>query len=263
MLDKGGAPIESGCVSRLLVLCAGIVVMSGAVLQAQQTLHPPTLPSLRVHGEATVSVKPDQVQLDVGVVTEANTAREATDENNTRSDALTRGFRGAFPTAVIKSINFSVTPNYRYRRGGSPALASYTANDTVHLLLSNVSSLPTAIRIAIKSGANSIDRLDFTLRNETPARAQALAEAARQAEAGAEALAAALDVKLGKLLSVEEAQPVVVALPRVISFAKLQSAALTPISPGTVDVQASVELTYEIAQPANAHPKSLHSTEQR
>ncbi|HTV57213.1 MAG TPA: SIMPL domain-containing protein [Terriglobia bacterium] len=252
-----------GCVSRLLVLLSGVIAISGAVLHAQQILHPPALPSLRVHGEATVSVKADQAQIDVGVVTEANTARGATEQNNKRSDALTRGFRAAFPTAVVKSINFSVTPNYRYERGGTPVLASYTANNTVHLLLNEVSSLPAAIRIAINSGANSIDRLDFTLRNETPVRTQALAEAARQAEAGAQALAAALDVKLGKLLSVEEAQPVVVALPRVISFAKLQSASIAPISPGTVDVHASVELIYEIAQPAKAHPESLHAAGHR
>jgi uncharacterized protein len=235
------------------ILLAGILLMSGAALDAQRAIHPATLPSLRVHGEATVSVKPDQAQVDVGVLTEANTVRAATDQNDVRSDALTRGFRAAFPTATIRSINFSVSPNYRYRRGGAPVLASYTANNTVHLLLNDVSSLPAAIRIAINSGANSIDRLDFTLRNETPARTRALAEAARRAKTEAEALSGALDVKLGKLLSVEEVQPVVVALPRTLSFAKLQSANLTPISPGTVDVHASVELTYEIVQPADTH----------
>jgi uncharacterized protein len=263
MLETAPQGRGSAALKGSLALLAGILVVSGAVVDAQQILPPAALPSLRVHGEATVSVKPDQAQIDIGVVTEANTAQAAAYQNDTRSEALTRGLRAAFPAATIKSINFAVNPNYRYRRGGAPVLASYTADNTVHILLNDVSSLAAAIRIAIKSGANSINRLEFTMRNETPARTQALAEAARQAQAGAEALAASLNVKLGKLLRVEEAQPVVVALPRAVSFERLQAANLTPISPGTIDVRASVELTYEIVQPSDGRGKSLRSAASR
>jgi uncharacterized protein len=244
---------------RPLLLLAGILVACGVMVDAQQTARPAAPAWLRVHGEATVSVKPDEAQIDIGVITEATTAEGAADQNNKRSDALIRGLRALFPAGSIKSINFSVNPNYRYRREGPPVIAGYTANNTVHLLLNDSSRLPAALGIAIKSGANSINRLDFTLRNETPVRTQALAEAAQQAQAGAEALAASLNVKLVRLLRVEEAQPVVVTLPRSVSFEKLQSANLTPISPGTIDVHADVELTYEIAALDAAHRHGLSS----
>lgn len=110
----------------------------------------------------------------------------------------------------------------------------------------NISSLQTVIDIAIKSGANSINRLTFTLRNETAVRAQALAGAANQAQNGARALAAALNLKLGRLLTVEEGQPVVVSPPREVTFEKLQSTNLAPISAGTIDAHADVDLTYEL-----------------
>jgi hypothetical protein len=56
-----------------------------------------------------------------------------------------------------------------------------------------------------------------------------------------------------RLLTVEEGQPVIVSPPRVISFEKLQSTNLAPVSPGTIDVHADVDLTYEAA-PASERP---------
>jgi len=66
-------------------------------------------------------------------------------------------------------------------------------------------------------------------------------------------LAASLNLKLERLVSVEEGQPVIVSPPREITFEKLQSTNLAPISPGTIDVHADVDLTYEITPAAGQH----------
>jgi hypothetical protein len=211
------------------------------------------IPLVKVHGQATVSVAPDQAQFDIGVVTQAATAKAAADQNATQSDELVRQLNSTFPSAVINTVNYSVNPNYRYPQDSAPIISGYTANNTVRLLLSDISRLQTVIDIAIKSGANSINRLTFRLRNENSARAQALGEAASQARAGAEALAASLKLKLKRLLTVEEGQPVVVSPPREISFEKLQSTNLAPIVLGTIDIHADVDLSYEIV-PIEPHP---------
>jgi len=49
-------------------------------------------------------------------------------------------------------------------------------------------------------------------------------------------------------LTVEEGQPVAVSPPRAFTFENLQSTNLAPISAGTIDVHADVELTYEVGQ---------------
>ena len=239
---------------------AAIFLISVTVMQAQE---PPTPrrsgpPSVRVHGQATLSVEPDQVQFDIGVVTQAATAKAAADQNTSQSNALVQELKTAFPSASIKGVNFSVNPNYQYPKEGTPKIAGYTASNTVRLLLNDIARLQTVIDIAIKSGANSINRLTFTLRNENSVRAQALAGAARQAQAGAEALAASLDLKLGKLLTVDEGQPVVVSPPREMSFDKLQSSTLEPISPVTIDVHADVDLTYELEPITRPSGKASH-----
>lgn len=219
-----------------------------AVVQAQTISSPVGPSSLRVHGEATVSAEPDQAELDIGIVVQASTPKAATDRNAAQTSVVIQQLRTIVPSADIKTINFSVDPNYRYpKEGGPPTIAGYSANDTVRLVLNDISLLQRVIEIATKSGATSINRLTFTLHDESAVRARALANAASQAQSGADALAASLKLKLGRLLRVEEGQPVIVSPPREISFGKAQSTDLTPISPGTINVHADVDLTYEIS----------------
>ncbi len=237
----------------LLLPFTAIFLLGVITAQAQDTSQSTGSASVRVHGQATISVEPDQAQFDIGVVTQATTPKAASDQNTSQSDALIHQLNAEFPSATIKGVNFSVNPNYQYPREGPPTISGYTASNTVRLLLNDISRLQTVIDIAVKSGATSINRLTFTMRNEDSARAQALAAAARQAQAGALALAASLQLRMVKLLSVEEGQPVVISPPREISFEKLQSTNLAPISPGTIDVHADVDLTYEAA-PAAVQP---------
>ena len=230
--------------SRVLGIAATLLA-TAAIMDAQDPAPASQSASVRVHGQATISVEPDQAQFDIGIVTQATTAKAAADQNASQSDTLIHALNVAFPSATVKAINFSVNPNYQYPREGPPTISGYTASNTVRLLLEDIAKLQTVLDIAVKSGATSINRLTFMVRNEDSARAQALAAAARQAQVSAEALAASLRLRIVRLSTVVEGQPVIVSPPREISFEKLQSTNLTPISPGTIDVHADVDLTYE------------------
>ena len=214
-------------------------------------------PAIRVHGQATVSAQPDQAQFDIGVVTQAATVSAAVNQNAAQTNAVMRELKSLVPDHDIKTINFSVNPNYKYPKdGGTAAIEGYTANNTVRLLLNDISRIPAVIEAATKSGANSLNRLSYLLKDEKAVRAQALAAAATQAESGAQALSGALKLKLGRLLRVEEGQPVIVSPARQMSFARADSTDMTPVSPGAIDVHADVNLTYEIAGEATpAHPQ--------
>jgi uncharacterized protein YggE len=227
----------------------GVVLLLSSVVSLAEEKQ--LIPLIKVHGEATVSVAPDQAQFDIGVVTQAPTAKAAADQNATQSATLVKQLTASFPSAVINTINYSVNPNYRYPQNSAPVISGYTANNTVRILLSDLSRVQTVMDIAIKSGASSINRLQFSLQNENAARAKALGEAATQAKVEAEALASSLKLKLTRLLAVEEGQPVVVSPPREISFERLQSTNLAPIVPGTIDVHAEVDLSYEIVPVEN------------
>lgn len=206
-------------------------------------------PSIRVHGEATVTAQPDQAQLDIGVENQAATAKAAMDENATKSNAVIEQLRSLTSGNNIKTVNFSVHPNYNYPKdGGTPKITGYTANNTVRLTVNDSSQLAKAIDLATGSGANGISRLTFGLKDEKAVRARAIESAATQAESNAQALASALKLKLGRLLRAEEGQPVVVSPEPPMALMRAEKAPATPISPGTIEVRAEVNLTYEISE---------------
>jgi uncharacterized protein YggE len=97
------------------------------------------------------------------------------------------------------------------------------------------------IDLATQGGANQIQRLQFSLKDEKPARAQALRQASLEARANADAMAAALGLKLGPVLLIEQvgSEPI---RPRMAAMAEL-AGARTPVEPGAVEVHASITLT--------------------
>ncbi len=231
--------------------CIALAVCCFPCLLAQEYSVPPAVPFVRVHGDSTVSAQPDRAQLDIGVVTQDPTAKGASDLNARQSSAVIDQMRALVPASNIKTVNFSVNPNYRYPQGGgTPTILGYTANNTVRIQIDDLSSLGKLIDIATKSGANNVNRLNFMLKDEAKARALALGQAAEQARAGAEALASAMKEKLGTVLRVEEGQPVVVSPLRQIelSMAKSGPSATTPVEPGNIEIHASVTVTFELTR---------------
>lgn len=227
-----------------------LVLALSVPLFAQQVQFPPAVPYIRVHGEATISAQPDRMQMDVGVISQASTSQAAAEANARQSNVVLEQLLKLVPAANIRTVNFSINPNYKYPAdGGPPAVLGYTANNTVRLELDDLKALHSVIDAATKSGASNVNRVTFALRNESEARAQALGKAAGQAKAAAEALAKGMNVKLGRVLSVEEEQPVVVAPGRQVELAPAgrSGAAETPaIEPGTIEIHASVRLTIEV-----------------
>jgi len=233
--------------SRWLIAC--VVTIAAA---AQQMTTPPSVPYVRVHGDATISQAPDRVQLDVGVISQGATSEAAADLNARQSKTVIDTLHQTLPTGNIQTINYSLNPNYQYPKDGSPpTIQGYTANNTVRLQLDDLSLLRKLIAAATKAGASNVNRVNFALRDESKARAEALGKAADQARASAVALAERLHVKLGRLLRVEEEQPVIVSPGRQVELSTSPEAGATgttPIEPGSIDVHASVSVTFEINQ---------------
>ncbi len=221
------------------------------IAAAQQYPAPLEPPYVRVHGDATVSAQPDRAQMDIGVISQAANAKAAADLNAKQSNVVIEALRAIVPATNIKTVNFSVNPNYEYpKNGGPPTIPGYTANNTVRIQIDDLTAISKVIDAATKAGASNVNRLTFTLRDVDAARAQALRQAAAQARSGAEALAASLNLRLGKVLRLEEEQPVIVTPGREVelSLTKAPAGAMAPVEPGNIDIHASVNLTFELLQ---------------
>jgi uncharacterized protein YggE len=206
--------------------------------------------TIRVTGEATVTAKPDQAEINIGVVTQAATGQAAATQNAQKQDAILAELRKVLgPAAEIKTISYSLSPNYRYpKEGGQPTISGYTASNIVQVKTGDLAQVGKVIDTATQSGANTIQSLSFRLKDEQVTRAQALREAAIKARAKADALASALGLKITRVLHVDEGG---VSMPVPINtraFSAEANVAQTPVESGTIDVHATITLTVEIAQ---------------
>ncbi|HWQ52283.1 MAG TPA: SIMPL domain-containing protein [Bryobacteraceae bacterium] len=201
---------------------------------------------VRATGESTVSVKPDQVQVNIGVVTEGATAQDAAALNASRMDALLATLKEALGAGgETRTVNYSITPNYKYATGQPPVLTGFTASNTVEATTPDLARAGSIIDAAAKAGASNITGLRFTLKNDEAARGEALAAAARQARTNAQAIATGLGGRLGAVLSAQEG-----AVSSIVPLDARATTAVptTPIESGFVQVRAVVTVDIELIQ---------------
>lgn len=205
--------------------------------------------TIRTEGESIVTAKPDRVQIDIGVLTQAQTAEAATAENAGRSETLLQALRRETdPSAAIKTVGYSVTPVYRYPKEGSPFITGYSATNVVQVTTDDIARTGRIIDAALQAGANKIERLRFLLRDEQAAELAALRAAAAKARAKAEALAAALDLKILRIRQVEEEAGYRRPEERALAMAEgMARGGQTAVEPGTIEVRAHVTLSVEAA----------------
>lgn len=217
--------------------------------------HPPVPPpppaTIQVTGRAKVSQIPDRVYIDIGVTTQAPESEVAAAQNASRLSAVIAALkRAAGPGAQLTTTEYSVAPNYNYPRdGGTPTIVGYTVSNVVRIRLDDLHKMGPVIDAATRAGSNNVRDISFALRDERTPRSEALREAALEARQDAEALAGALGVRIARVLSVREESPTAGPIfPQTRQFAaKMAAAPATPVEAGTIDINATVSLTVEVA----------------
>src|SRR5262249_56727812 len=102
-------------------------------------------------------------------------------------------------------INYTISADYQYRPIGAKAsVSSYTAVNVVRVTVDDLTKVGLVIDTATQAGANHIESVRYTVRDPQVLHSQAVREAALKARASAEALASALNLKILRLLTVEE-----------------------------------------------------------
>ena len=232
------------------LLVAAMFLLLTPTARAQQERARPRPPSITVTGEATISAEPNQAQIDIGVVTQARTAPEASKENAERLNrVLTEVKKILGKGDEAKTSGYALTPNYRYPQGGKPEIVGYNASNTVRIKTSNLEIVGRLIDSAMQAGANNVNRLVFTLKDEQAAQLEALRAASAKAKTKAEAIAASLGLKIVKISSVTEGERAIQPIFRQPMLARAEAApAQTPVEPGTVEVRSTVSMTVEVSE---------------
>jgi hypothetical protein len=234
-----------GCIYEMMrkmrsIVAIGLALPFAILAQAQQPVR-----HVRAFGEGVVSVRPDVAKINISVVTMGPTAEQAAAENANVATAVNQALTGKFPGAEIRTLSYTLTPNYRSPAPGQPAVISgYTATNTIEITTSNLGVIGQIIDTAIAAGASRVDGLRLTLKDEEPARSQALQLAGQNAQAKARAIARGVGVSLGRVIAAEEG----VSYSPIAIDSRAATEAPTPVEPGMLQVRATVTLQMEILQ---------------
>ena len=205
----------------LATIAAGTLLAAPAPAQTV----PPAM--ISVTGEATVSVPPDQAQIDAGVATEAKTAREASDANNAAMGKVLLALKGAgIDEKDYQTSRLSLQPESAPNRSSGPAtIVGYRASNRVTIRLRDVSKVASVIDTLVGAGANDIGGINFTV-----------SQASKLPAAG---------VTLGAPLSISEG-----GTPVPVTFRRMAGgmAAAAPVAQGEETLQVTVAVSWAIKQ---------------
>ena len=209
-----------------------------------------TVRTIEVAGNGEAQAVPDLATLAVAIETHGPTAAEAASRNASLAQKVVEALKAKLgDKGKISTGGYSLDPEYNEprRENEKPMITGYRAENSITVETGGLAILGPLIDAAIDAGANRVNSLDFSLRDDTKARTDAIAKAAKDAQSQAQALAASLGVKLGPIIkasTVAEVRPIPVR--GVMLGAAMARSAPTPVEAGEVTVPATVSLIYEI-----------------
>ena len=203
----------------------------------------PRILTMGGHGE--IRATPDTAMLSAGVSAQAPTAAAALAANNSRMQAVLSTLkRQGVPDKDVRTANFSVLPQYASGNGEAPRITGYQANNQVEVRLEDVGKLGVVLDALVTAGANQMNGISFSIRDDTDLLARARAQAVAEAQLKAETYAKAAGVSLGSILSISETGNE--APRRFYAAAPMKLASSVPVALGEQNVGADVIITWEI-----------------
>jgi len=226
----------------MLQIIAVVTALGAAAPALAQTVPPP---AISVTGEATVSVAPDQAQIDGGVTSDAKTAREASEANNAAMGKVLLALKGAgIEEKDTQTSRLSLQPQYAPNRTGTSPITGYRASNRVTIRLRDVTKVANVIDVLVGAGANDIGGINFTVSQPSKhldeAREKAVADARRKAEI----FAKAAGVTLGEPISISEETGAPAPMFRGKMAAPMAAGA--PVAQGEETLSVSVNVSWAI-----------------
>ena len=228
----------------LLALGAGAAYSQTTPIPSPMPGGPPAARerTIVVTGDGSVDATPDRATVALSVIVQRATAREAQQQSAAAMAQVVRAIDAAgIPQTAVRTSTVSLYPQHAPNSGGTGPIIGYQSVNRVVVTVDDISRVGQVIDAGVGAGANGVDSVEWTLRDATAYRAQAIRIAVQNAQATANAIAAAAGVRGLRLIRIEQAGAVVG--PR-IGVGVMQAAPATPVLPGTMPVNAEVRAVF-------------------
>ena len=200
-----------------------------------------------VTGVGKVTVVPDIAILNLGVETQATTVAEAQQAAAVAMDAIMKVLSDhQVADNDIKTQYYSIQPVRSWDKDtGKEILIGYRVTNTVVVKVREIADTGSIIDSAVAAGGDYIrvNSIGFTVDKPDTYGAQAREAAMADAKTKAKQLADLGGLKLGKPTYISESS---YSAPIIYRDAKEASAPTTPISPGEMEIQLTVQVVYSI-----------------
>jgi len=238
----------------LILISALSISFSGLQQLGTQTSNSKTI---QVSGTGSISAAPNEAIITLAVQTQDTSATNAVSENAAlmnkvvqallsvgvnQNEIQTSSYTLTIQTMTTTTI--TATPMQIIQPTSSNTI-QYVARNAIQVTLTNVTLVGPALDAAVNAGVNEVDGVTFTFTPQLAASLQkeAIQLATQDAANQANAIASALGLKLIGPISITPSfnQPFYQA------FASA-SANPTPIQPGTLQLTAQVQATYQFSE---------------
>lgn len=207
----------------------------------------PRVISINGHGE--IRAKPDMAIVNIGVMTQANTAREALNQN---TEAMNKVFASLKEAGIqardIQTSNFMVNPRYQYDPNNAqpPRVIGYDVSNSATVSVRKLDTLGSVLDKVVSEGSNQINGVMFAIADDEKLRDEARKLAFADAERKAKLYAETARISLGPIMSLSEGG---IQAPQPVFYGKAvqqDTAGNVPIAQGEQVVGLDVNVAWEI-----------------
>ncbi|MFA5014893.1 MAG: SIMPL domain-containing protein [Actinomycetota bacterium] len=209
--------------------------------------------TISVTGSGTVKVIPDEVFIDISVITEKPSTQSAVDENSRISEEIITAVESLnAENLTIETTGFNLNPLYDYsQKNKPPRIYAYQVISTLEVTTTDLEKIGEIIATATESGANDISSIGFDLTDESKKTAvnDALVKASKDADNKAHSIANSAGLIISKILYISESETSYPGPLFSISKADEGIEALDGITsptilPQEIEITASINIVY-------------------
>jgi uncharacterized protein len=189
-----------------LLFAAGLLVVLSACspqpdASAQQAQQGQTQPrTITVSGNGKVYLTPDVAYISIGVQSQSENVGDALTANNTKSQEVSKTLQDLGVQAKdIQTTNFNIYPMTQTDPEGKPKPTIFTVDNSVNVTVRDLGLLGKLLDGVVRSGANSINGINFDVVDRSKALSEARKLAVEDARKQADEIAAAAGVTIDSI----------------------------------------------------------------
>ena len=227
----------------MTILC---LLISCSMAFAQETR------TISVDGTSVIKAMSDRATVNISIESTAKDAKEASAQNAIVMNKIQKDIMAlAITKDNIKTTNYNLYPLYNRKDNGRQEITGYSVSNQITVTVDNIDIVGNVIDTAINAGANSVNSVEFSLKDPQSYKDKVLVQAINDAKRKADIIAKTLGKNVVNVVSVNSNNSYIEARTfNSMMYAKAADSAAvgasSPIQAGDISVKANVSIVFEI-----------------